>query len=120
MCLAFAKAVVKLVSGALSHKNTGNRFGHLSSIFTFIFWPSPPCPDHLFELGPSVLRLESGRARVLWGLYGHWVSLASPWLFVPSDSLTRRNCIVFIDLLILLCYERLRFLILMGRPTGVR
>lgn len=37
MCLVFAKATVKLVSGALSHENTGNQFGHLSSIFTFIF-----------------------------------------------------------------------------------
>ena len=37
MCLVFAKATVKLVTGALSHENTGNQFGHLSSIFTFIF-----------------------------------------------------------------------------------
>lgn len=37
MCLVFAKAAVKLISGALSHENTGNQFGHLSSIFTFIF-----------------------------------------------------------------------------------
>lgn len=37
MCLVFAKAAVKLVSGALSHENTGNQFGHLSSIFTFAF-----------------------------------------------------------------------------------
>lgn len=37
MCLVFAKAAVKLVSGALSHENTGNQFGHLSSIATFIF-----------------------------------------------------------------------------------
>lgn len=37
MCLVFAKAVVKLVTGALSHENTGNQFGHLAPIFTFIF-----------------------------------------------------------------------------------
>jgi len=37
MCLAFARAALKLVSGALLHENTGNQFGHLSSIFTFIF-----------------------------------------------------------------------------------
>ena len=37
MCLVFAKAAVKLISGSLSHENTGNQFGHLSSIFTFIF-----------------------------------------------------------------------------------
>lgn len=37
MCLVFAKAGVKLISGAVSHENTGNQFGHLSSIFTFIF-----------------------------------------------------------------------------------
>ena len=37
MCLVFAKAGVKLISGALSHENTGNQFGHLSSIFTFVF-----------------------------------------------------------------------------------
>jgi len=37
MCLVFAKAAVKLVSGALSHENTGNQFGHLAPIFTFIF-----------------------------------------------------------------------------------
>lgn len=34
--LVFAKAAVKLVSGSLSHENTGNQFGHASSIFTFI------------------------------------------------------------------------------------
>ena len=28
---------VKLISGALSHENTGNQFGHASVIFTFIF-----------------------------------------------------------------------------------
>ena len=37
MCLVFAKAAVKLITGALSHENTGNQFGHLSSIFTFVF-----------------------------------------------------------------------------------
>ncbi|OCH88999.1 hypothetical protein OBBRIDRAFT_794662 [Obba rivulosa] len=36
-CLVFAKAAVKLISGSLSHENTGNQFGHASSIFTFIF-----------------------------------------------------------------------------------
>ncbi|KAI0081307.1 hypothetical protein K474DRAFT_1656812 [Panus rudis PR-1116 ss-1] len=36
-CLVFAKAAVKLTSGALSHQNTGNQFGQASSIFTFIF-----------------------------------------------------------------------------------
>ncbi|KAG8813458.1 hypothetical protein FRC17_001571, partial [Serendipita sp. 399] len=35
--LVFAKASVKLVSGSLSHKNTGNQFGHPAAIFTFIF-----------------------------------------------------------------------------------
>lgn len=35
-CLVFAKAAVKLISGSLSHENTGNQFGHASSIFTFI------------------------------------------------------------------------------------
>ena len=28
---------VQLISGSLSHENTGNQFGHASSIFTFIF-----------------------------------------------------------------------------------
>jgi len=37
MCLVFAKAAVKLITGSLSHENTGNQFGHASSIFTFIF-----------------------------------------------------------------------------------
>ena len=37
MCLVFAKAAVKLVTGVTSHENTGNQFGHLSSIFTFVF-----------------------------------------------------------------------------------
>ncbi|KAG9221054.1 hypothetical protein CCMSSC00406_0005507 [Pleurotus cornucopiae] len=36
-CLVFAKASVQLISGSLSHENTGNQFGHASSIFTFIF-----------------------------------------------------------------------------------
>ncbi|KAG8818790.1 hypothetical protein FRC17_010707 [Serendipita sp. 399] len=35
--LVFAKASVKLVSGSLSHKNTGDQFGHPAAIFTFIF-----------------------------------------------------------------------------------
>lgn len=35
-CLVFAKAAVKLISGSLSHENTGNQFGHASSIFTFL------------------------------------------------------------------------------------
>ncbi|KAI0356389.1 hypothetical protein OH77DRAFT_1401268 [Trametes cingulata] len=35
-CLVFAKAAVKLISGAMSHENTGNQFGHASAIFTFI------------------------------------------------------------------------------------
>ncbi|KAH9944703.1 hypothetical protein B0H21DRAFT_709546 [Amylocystis lapponica] len=34
--LVFAKAAVKLISGSLSHENTGNQFGHASTIFTFI------------------------------------------------------------------------------------
>ncbi|TCD71594.1 hypothetical protein EIP91_007341 [Steccherinum ochraceum] len=34
--LVFAKASVKLISGSLSHENTGNQFGHASAIFTFI------------------------------------------------------------------------------------
>ncbi|KAG8839636.1 hypothetical protein FRC18_009566 [Serendipita sp. 400] len=35
--LVFAKASVKLISGSLSHKNTGDQFGHAAAIFTFIF-----------------------------------------------------------------------------------
>ncbi|KAI0790827.1 hypothetical protein C8Q75DRAFT_760904 [Abortiporus biennis] len=35
-CLVFAKAAVKLISGTLSHENTGNQLGQASSIFTFI------------------------------------------------------------------------------------
>ncbi|KAI0373429.1 hypothetical protein BV20DRAFT_962572 [Pilatotrama ljubarskyi] len=35
-CLVFAKAAVKLISGTMSHENTGNQFGHASSIFTFV------------------------------------------------------------------------------------
>jgi hypothetical protein len=37
MCLVFAKAAVKLITGSLSHENTGNQFGHVSPIFTFLF-----------------------------------------------------------------------------------
>lgn len=37
LCLVFAKAAVKLITGSLSHENIGNQFGHVSSIFTFIF-----------------------------------------------------------------------------------
>jgi len=36
-CLVFAKATVKLISGSLSHENTGNQLGHLAPILTFIF-----------------------------------------------------------------------------------
>lgn len=28
---------VKLISGVMSHENTGNQFGHASVVFTFIF-----------------------------------------------------------------------------------
>lgn len=37
MTLVFAKAAVKLITGSLSHENTGNQFGHVASIFTFLF-----------------------------------------------------------------------------------
>ncbi|KAH9978791.1 hypothetical protein BGW80DRAFT_1134172, partial [Lactifluus volemus] len=36
-CLVFAKATVKLISGSLSHENTGNQLGHFAPILTFIF-----------------------------------------------------------------------------------
>ncbi|KAJ7770144.1 hypothetical protein DFH07DRAFT_805903 [Mycena maculata] len=35
-CLVFAKATVKLISGSLSHENTGNQFGHAAPIFTIL------------------------------------------------------------------------------------
>ncbi|KAF8590987.1 hypothetical protein K439DRAFT_1381430 [Ramaria rubella] len=35
-CLVFAKSIVKLISGTLSHQNTGNQFGHPAAIITFI------------------------------------------------------------------------------------
>ncbi|KAF8493638.1 hypothetical protein JB92DRAFT_2998388 [Gautieria morchelliformis] len=35
-CLVFAKSGVKLISGSLSHQNTGNQFGHPAAIITFI------------------------------------------------------------------------------------
>ncbi|GJJ06567.1 hypothetical protein Clacol_000760 [Clathrus columnatus] len=35
-CLVFAKVCVKLISGSLSHQNTGNQFGHFTAILTFI------------------------------------------------------------------------------------
>ncbi|GLB37495.1 putative magnesium transporter NIPA [Lyophyllum shimeji] len=34
MCLVFAKATVKLLSGSLSKQNPGNQFGHAAPIFT--------------------------------------------------------------------------------------
>ncbi|KXN85382.1 hypothetical protein AN958_11482 [Leucoagaricus sp. SymC.cos] len=34
--LVFAKAIVKLLSGSLSHQNPGNQFGHAAPIFTII------------------------------------------------------------------------------------
>jgi magnesium transporter len=34
--LVFAKATVKLLSGALSNENKGNQFGHVAPIFTII------------------------------------------------------------------------------------
>jgi len=36
-CLVFAKACVKMISGALSHVNTGNQFFHFAAIVTFLF-----------------------------------------------------------------------------------
>ncbi|KAJ6499221.1 hypothetical protein C8R45DRAFT_822114 [Mycena sanguinolenta] len=35
-CLVFAKATVKLISGSISHENTGNQFGHAAPIFTIL------------------------------------------------------------------------------------
>ncbi|KIJ39500.1 hypothetical protein M422DRAFT_68829 [Sphaerobolus stellatus SS14] len=35
-CLVFAKSCVKLISGSLSHQNTGNQFAHPAAIFTFL------------------------------------------------------------------------------------
>ncbi|KDQ21464.1 hypothetical protein BOTBODRAFT_168725 [Botryobasidium botryosum FD-172 SS1] len=35
-CLVFAKACVKLISGSLSHTNTGNQFIHPAAIITFL------------------------------------------------------------------------------------
>jgi hypothetical protein len=85
----FAEVAVKLVSRALSHENTGNQFGHLSSIFTFTFlaitavsqiiclnrdlWvhdSTPVVPVFIRPLGKLLL-----------------------YLFVPSDSFIRRNCV---------------------------
>ncbi|KAK0212748.1 hypothetical protein DFS33DRAFT_1377215 [Desarmillaria ectypa] len=34
--LVFAKAMVKLLSGSLSHQNPGNQFGHVAPIFTIV------------------------------------------------------------------------------------
>ncbi|KZT68262.1 hypothetical protein DAEQUDRAFT_692718 [Daedalea quercina L-15889] len=36
-CLVFAKASVKVISGSVSHENSGNQIGRASTIFTFIF-----------------------------------------------------------------------------------
>ncbi|KAG5639411.1 hypothetical protein H0H81_002943 [Sphagnurus paluster] len=36
MCLVFAKATVKLLSGSLSKQNPGNQFGHAAPIFTIL------------------------------------------------------------------------------------
>ncbi|KAG9316364.1 hypothetical protein JVU11DRAFT_2397 [Chiua virens] len=36
VCLVFAKATVKLLTGSLSHENPGNQFGHIAPIFTII------------------------------------------------------------------------------------
>ncbi|TRM69938.1 hypothetical protein BD626DRAFT_625209 [Schizophyllum amplum] len=36
LCLVFAKATVKLLSGSLSHENEGNQFGHAAPIFTLL------------------------------------------------------------------------------------
>ncbi|KZW00316.1 hypothetical protein EXIGLDRAFT_830963 [Exidia glandulosa HHB12029] len=36
LCLVFAKASVKLISGKLSHENAGNQFASVAAIFTFI------------------------------------------------------------------------------------
>ncbi|KAH9830710.1 uncharacterized protein C8Q71DRAFT_716260 [Rhodofomes roseus] len=35
-CLVFAKASVKVISGTMSHENSGNQIGQASTIFTFI------------------------------------------------------------------------------------
>jgi len=35
-CLVFAKAIVKLLTGSLSHENPGNQFGHAAPIFTIL------------------------------------------------------------------------------------
>ncbi|KAF5380563.1 hypothetical protein D9615_004481 [Tricholomella constricta] len=40
MCLVFAKATVKLLSGSLSKQNPGNQFGHAAPIFTILLLAS--------------------------------------------------------------------------------
>ncbi|KAF9450404.1 hypothetical protein P691DRAFT_810345 [Macrolepiota fuliginosa MF-IS2] len=35
-CLVFAKVIVQLLSGSLTHQNPGNQFGHVAPIFTII------------------------------------------------------------------------------------
>ncbi|KAI5117787.1 hypothetical protein M0805_000430 [Coniferiporia weirii] len=37
LCLVFAKASVKLISGKLSHENTGNQLLHIAAFVTFFF-----------------------------------------------------------------------------------
>ncbi|GBE81573.1 hypothetical protein SCP_0313020 [Sparassis crispa] len=68
-CLVFAKASVKLISGSLSHENTGNQFGHASTIFTFLLLAVTAvlqiiCLNHALKVYDSTLVVP-----VFYGVY---------------------------------------------------
>jgi hypothetical protein len=81
-------------------------------------------PDRLFEPGPSGVRLDSGRAHVLWGLYGRWVS--SPASVCPVGFAYQKElrCFYrFVDSLVSYLYLTLRGITVpdsYGLPTGVQ
>ncbi|KAH9994928.1 hypothetical protein BJV74DRAFT_341485 [Russula compacta] len=91
-CLVFAKATVKLISGSLSHENTGNQFGHLAPILTFIFLAFTAvlqivCLNRGLEIYDSTLVVP-----VFYGVYtatGWLNSLVSiTWAILPLRTLS--------------------------------
>jgi len=82
-CLVFAKATVKLISGSLSHENTGNQLGHPAPILTFISLAFTAvlqivCLNHALEIYDSTLVVP-----VFYGVY-----TAAGWLdsLIFNDS----------------------------------
>ncbi|KAF5370891.1 hypothetical protein D9758_002030 [Tetrapyrgos nigripes] len=109
--LVFAKAIVKLLSGSLSHENPGNQFGHAAPIFTIVLLASTAvlqiiCLNRGLKVYDSTLVVP-----VFYGVYtatGFLNSLASHQLhsFIFNDEVDAYKSwtlfLIFVSILILI------------------